>query len=79
MGVLIALVLIVNLMSGWYGKADAVVRQHSSVVIVILIAVVAIVVFFVIFSARHQWDQNELRYRELLAREGVDEGAATLP
>jgi len=33
---------------------------------ILLIAMLSIVLFVVIFSARHRWDMNEQRYKELL-------------
>ncbi len=70
-GLPLAMILVVaifaNLFSGWYGRAQmALSRENSSMIIVLLIAALSIVVFVVIFSARHRWEQNELRYRELL-------------
>ena len=70
-GLPLAMILIVaifaNLFSGWYGRAQmALSRENSSMIIVLLVAALSIVVFVVIFSARHRWEQNELRYRELL-------------
>jgi len=70
-GLPLAMILIVaifaNLFSGWYGRAQMVLsRESSSLIIVLLVAALAIVVFIVIFSARHRWEQNELRYQELL-------------
>jgi membrane protein YdbS with pleckstrin-like domain len=70
-GLPLAMILVVaifaNLFSGWYSRAQMVMsREASSLVIVLLVAALAIVVFIVIFSARHRWEQNELRYRELL-------------
>ena len=70
-GLPLAMILIVaifaNLFSGWYGRAHmALSRENSSMIIVLLVAALSIVVFVVIFSARHRWEQNELRYRELL-------------
>ena len=69
LGVLIVLGIFINLVSGWYKQADMLIRSNSSVIIVILIAAIAIVVFMSIFSARHQWEQNEQHYQELLAKE----------
>jgi hypothetical protein len=66
--VVIAGALIINLLSGWYKKADMVLRSNSSIFIVILIAIAAIVLFITIFSAHHKWDQNELHYKELLKK-----------
>jgi uncharacterized BrkB/YihY/UPF0761 family membrane protein len=70
-GLPLAMILVVaifaNLFSGWYGRAlMALSRENSSMIIVLLVAALSIVVFVVIFSARHRWEQNELRYRELL-------------
>ena len=66
--VVLAGALIINLLSGWYKKADMVLRSNSSILIVILIAIVGIVVFITIFSTHHKWDQNELHYQELLKK-----------
>ena len=65
---LLAVVFFINFLSGWYGKADQELRQHSSLVIVILVAVVALIVCVVIFSARHKWEQNEADYQSLLKK-----------
>jgi hypothetical protein len=34
----------------------------------LVIAAILIVVFTAVFSARHQWEVNEQRYREFLAK-----------
>ena len=68
LGVLIAAGSLVSLFSGWYKKADMALHMNGSVIIVVLIAVIAIVIFITVFSAHHKWDQNELHYRELMAR-----------
>ena len=68
LGVMIALALFINIMSGWYKKATIELRSNSSLIITILVAVVGIVVFITLFSARHKWDQNELHYQELLKK-----------
>src|SRR3954467_3625565 len=65
LAVLIVSALMVNFLSGWYHEADKIIRSNSSVIIVVLIAIIAIVIFITIFSARHKWDLNELRYQEL--------------
>ena len=67
--VLLAGAVLVNLLSGWYKKADMVIRSNSSLLITILIALVGIAVFITIFSSRHKWEQNEQRYLELKAKE----------
>jgi amino acid transporter len=66
LGVLIAVALLINFLSGWYKKADMVLHSDTSVIFVVLIAMIGIVVFITIFSAHHKWDQNELYYNELL-------------
>ena len=65
LGVLIVVAIFVNLLSGWYKKAEMVVRSDSSLIVVIIIALVFTVVFITIFSSRHKWEQNEQRYKEL--------------
>jgi len=64
----LAVAFVVNLVSGWYGKADNELRQYSSLIIVILVALAGIGVFVTIFSARHRWDQNESDYQSLLRK-----------
>lgn len=60
---------VVTAFSGWYKRAGMVMRrEQSSLVLVLLVAVLLITVFIVIFSARHRWDLQEQRYRELMAR-----------
>lgn len=72
-GLPLALILVVgifaNLFSGWYGRAQMVMfRESASLIVVLVIAAVAIISFLVIFSARHRWDLQEQRYRELIDR-----------
>ncbi|HEX2605858.1 MAG TPA: hypothetical protein VHK91_00700 [Flavisolibacter sp.] len=66
LGVIIAVAVIINLVSGWYEKADMELHRDSSLIVVILIALIAIVVFITLFSAHHKWDRNEQFYQELL-------------
>ena len=76
LGVLVAVLVLVNLSSGWYQRATMQLNRDVSVVPVILFAVVAIVVFITIFSAHHKWDRNETMYQELLQKkESEDEGS----
>lgn len=72
MGTLIAVAIMINFLSGWYKKADMELHSDASVIIVVLIAVVAIVIFMTVFSARYQYEQNEQRYQELLAKSKID-------
>lgn len=69
LGVVLVIAIFANLFSGWYRRADMEMKQEdSSLVLVLLAAALLIVVFVVVFSARHRWDINEQRYRELLSR-----------
>jgi ATP/ADP translocase len=72
-GVLLVVAVFVNLLSGWYKKADMIIRSNSSILITILIALVGIATFFTIFSSRFKWEQNEQRYLELKAKEKSQE------
>jgi cell division protein FtsL len=42
--------------------------ESKSFVIVLLVAALLIVSFIVIFSAKHKWDINEQRFRELKSK-----------
>jgi membrane protein YdbS with pleckstrin-like domain len=69
LAVLLVIAIFVNFFSGWYKRADMTLRrEESSLVLVLLGAVLLIVVFVVVFSARHKWDMNEQRYKELQSR-----------
>ncbi|HEY2720229.1 MAG TPA: hypothetical protein VGI82_00805 [Chitinophagaceae bacterium] len=67
-GVLLVVAIFVNFFSGWDKHAQMLINTDPSVIIVIIIAALLIVIFMVIFSARHRWDLNEQRYKELTAR-----------
>jgi len=65
---LIAAVFVITF-SGWYKRADMELRkEEKSLIIVLFIAALLIVAFIVIFSARHRWDINEQRYKELVEK-----------
>jgi membrane protein YdbS with pleckstrin-like domain len=70
LGVVLAIAIFVNFFSGWYKRADMKIKgDHSaSLILVLIAAVLLIIAFIVIFSARHRWDINEQRYRELLLK-----------
>src|SRR4051812_2877778 len=67
-GVLFVAAIFVNFFSGWDKRAQMMVNADPSLIIVVVIALLLIVIFIVIFSARHRWDLNEQRYRELQAK-----------
>lgn len=65
---LLAGAIFINYFSGWYTRAAMQIRIDSSGILVVLIALLLIVIFVVVFSARHRWDRNEQRYKELLSK-----------
>jgi nitrate reductase gamma subunit len=69
MGVLIIVALFANILTGWHKRAAMVLQSNSSLILVIVIAAIAIVIFITVFSVRHQWEQNEQRYNELLLKQ----------
>lgn len=64
LGLILALPIIINYLSGWHKRATMVGNAQSSP-LVLIIAVLAIAVFFSIFHKRHRWEMNEQRYLEL--------------
>lgn len=68
LAVLIVLAIFINLVLGWYKRADMEIRTDSSLIIVILIACAGIVAFITFFAARYNWEQNEQQFKELLAK-----------
>ncbi|MBS1759950.1 MAG: hypothetical protein JST23_07480 [Bacteroidetes bacterium] len=70
LGAIMVIATFVNFFSGWYKRADMVIRtEDKSLIIVLLIAALLIVSFIVIFSARYKWDMNEKHYLELKKKE----------
>ena len=67
-GLLIVVPIVINLMSGWDKRANMEANSQDFNPGVLLVALLLIVGFTAIFWQRHQWDQLEQRYRELLAR-----------
>lgn len=78
-GLLFALPIIINLMSGWYKRADMWARGHTddSTITVLVVAVLLILVFVAIFARRHRWEMNEQNFRELIEREEREKPAET--
>ncbi len=68
LGVLIVAAIFINFFSGWDKRAQMIINTDPSLILVVMIASLLIVVFIAIFSVRHNWDLNEQRYKELLAR-----------
>ena len=68
LAVVLVIAIFINFFSGWYKRADMEIRSSSSLIIVLMVAGIGIVVFMTVFSAKHKWDINEQRYRELLEK-----------
>lgn len=64
----IIVAIFVNFFSGWYQKADIQIRRYPSSIIVVIVAAILIVIFIAVFSTKHNWEQHEQRYKELLSR-----------
>lgn len=64
----LVIAIFANFFSGWYKRADMEIRTQSSMILVLVIAALLIVIFISIFSVKHNWDLNEQRYREFLAK-----------
>jgi membrane protein YdbS with pleckstrin-like domain len=68
LSVALVIAIFVNFFSGWYKRAEMIMRTQTSLILVLVIAAISIVIFMSVFSAKHRWDQNEQRYREFLAK-----------
>lgn len=63
--------IFISYFSDWYTRAVMQINWSASGVLVVIIALILIVVFVVVFSARHRWEMNEQRYKELLHKKNV--------
>ena len=72
-GLAFVIPIVINFASGWYKRAEMEANSQDFNPIVLLVALLLIVGFTAIFYQRHQWDQYEQRYRELLAREDSED------
>lgn len=75
-GLLVGAIILTNFFSGWYKRAEMIANSQFNPV-VLYIAVLCIAVFIAIFSKKFQWDQQELRYRELLHKQQSEENKQT--
>jgi uncharacterized membrane protein len=66
-GLLISIIIIANFFSGWYKRADMVANSEFNPVVLYLAAAL-IAIFFAVFSKKFQLDQQEQRYKELMAK-----------
>ena len=68
LGVGFVILIFINFFSGWYQRAGMLFNTETSMFPVLLVAALLIVVFVAVFSARHKWEMNEQRYKELLSK-----------
>lgn len=68
LGFLFALAIFINVASGWYKKATMVIKAEPSLILVLIVAIISIVIFISVYSAKHKWDLNEQRYKELMSK-----------
>lgn len=66
-GLLMGVLVIANFFSGWYKRAEMIANSQFNPMVLYLAAAL-IAIFFAVFSKKFQWDQQEQRYRELLAK-----------
>ncbi|HVS97162.1 MAG TPA: hypothetical protein VHE54_11795 [Puia sp.] len=67
-GLLIVVPIVINFASGWDKRAAMEANNGEFNPMVLFVALLLIVGFSAIFWQRHQWDQYEQRYRELIWR-----------
>ena len=73
-GVLLVIGIFASVFARWDKHAEVQMHEEMqyaagpTLILVFIIAALLIVGFIVIFSARHNWDLNEQRYKELNAR-----------
>jgi hypothetical protein len=72
-GLLITVPIVLNLASGWYKRATMEMNGSDFNPMVLMVALLIIVAFSAIFWQRHQWDQYEQRYLELLVKRDREE------
>lgn len=69
LGVGIVLSIFVNLLVGWYGRAQMeFFSANGGLLITLMISALMIIGFTIYVSSKHRWDINEKRYLELLSR-----------
>ncbi len=61
--------IFITYFSQWYTRAVMVINLNHSGTLVVLTGLLLTVIFIVVFSARHRWEMNEQRYRELLSKQ----------
>ncbi len=64
MGLVLGIGIIINLLSGWYSRANMVANSQSTP-IVLVIAIIIISIFCSVFYKQFRKEANEQRYKEL--------------
>jgi sterol desaturase/sphingolipid hydroxylase (fatty acid hydroxylase superfamily) len=73
-GLLFAIPILINFISGWHKRAEMDANNPDDFSpLVLMIALLLIIAFVAIFSKHHQWEMREQRYRELIAKQSVDQ------
>ncbi|HEY0678510.1 MAG TPA: hypothetical protein VGD17_09495 [Chitinophagaceae bacterium] len=67
LGILFAAPVLLNLLGGWYQRANMQANSRLNPV-VLIVAILLIIVFVSIFSRKHKWEMKEQQYREFLAK-----------
>jgi|SRR5579862_47476 len=76
-GLLFAIPITLSIISGWHKRAMMEANNPEDFnPLILIIALLLIVVFVAIFSKYHQWEMREQRYRELIAKQSVDQKEA---
>jgi len=72
-GLFLGIGILVLFESGWYERANMVAYTQSSPYVLVT-AIIIIAVFTGIFYKRYKWEMNEQRYKELKAKEKLNNG-----
>jgi hypothetical protein len=73
LGFLFAIPILINFFSGWYKRAAMQANTSDFNPLILIIAFLLITAFVAIFSKHHQWEMREQHYRELIAKQSVDD------
>lgn len=71
-GLAFAVPIAINFSAGWYKRAQMTAQAEFNPM-VLVVALLIIITFIAIFYKRHQWDMNEQRYKEFVAKKHLEE------
>jgi hypothetical protein len=69
LALLIVGALFISMVTGWYKRATMMIHADGSVILPVILGAIGIVIFMTVFTARHQWEQNEENYQYLLQKQ----------